>query len=218
MEPPTNSKPMNLNFTEASSLAAIDRQIDSKNSDISPAQYEIIRQVIYSTADFEYSDLLKFSEDALSKGAASLTASTPIVVDVPEIQVGIVPLLQQTFLNPVYCCATSKDQTQLAGSKATQGLETLAQKHPKSIFIIGQDELAFNKLKELIAKKTINPSLAIATPPMFVEPNQRKFAVSSTIPNIYADAQKGGATIATAIFKTLVNLTWQAHRISYSQD
>ena len=85
---------MNPNFTEASSLAAIDHKIYSQNQDISPAQYEIVRQAIYVTADFEYADLLKFSEDALSKGAASLTASTPILVDVPEIQVGIVPLLQ----------------------------------------------------------------------------------------------------------------------------
>jgi len=209
---------MDLHFTQASSLAAIDRQIDSKNPNISPAQYEIIRQVIYASADFEYADLLKFSEDALSKGAASLTASTPIVVDVPEIQVSIVPLLQQTFLNPVYCCATNKTQTQYAKSKAALGLETLAQNHPNGIFVIGQDELAFNNLKDLIAKKTINPSLAIATPPMFVEPDQRKFPVSSTVPNIYIDGQKGGATIATAIFKTLVNLTWQAHRVNSSQN
>jgi len=205
---------MDLNFTEASSLAAIDRKINSNNQNISPAQYEIIRQVIYSTADFEYTSLLKFSEDALSKGAASLTASTPIVVDIPEIQVGIVPLLQKTFFNPVYCCSTNKVEAQHAKSKATIGLETLAQEHPNSIFVIGQDELAFDNLKDLIAKKIINPCLVIATPPMFREPAERKFSVSSNIPNIYVDGQKGGATIATAIFKTLVNLTWQAHRIS----
>lgn len=208
---------MDLNFTEASSLATIDRQIGSSGQDIPPAQYEIIRQVIYSTADFEYASLLNFSEDALSKGAASLTASTPIVVDVPEIQVGIVPLLQRTFLNPVYCCATTKTNSKFTKSKAALGLETLALNHPNSIFIIGQDELAFNNLKDLIVKQAINPSLTIATSPMFIEPKQRKFSVSSTIPYIYVDGQKGGATIATAIFKTLVNLTWQAHRISSRQ-
>lgn len=209
---------MNLTFTEASSLAAIDRQIYSQNQDISPAQYEIIRQVIYSTADFEYVGLLKFSEDALSKGAASLTASTPVLVDVPEIQVGIVPLLQQTFLNPVYCCATNKSETQYSESKAAIGLESLAKDHPNGIFIIGQDELAFDTLNNLIAKKVINPSLAIATPPIFIKPEQKKFLESSTTPNIYVDGQKGGATIATAIFKTLVNLAWQAHCISSSKS
>lgn len=210
---------MNLTFTEASSLAIIDRQIDSKHQDFSPAQYEIIRQAIYSTADFEYADLLKFSEDALSKGAASLTASTPILVDVPEIQVGIVPFLKKTFLNPVYCCATHKSETQYSkSSKAAIGLESLAQDHPNSIFIVGQDELAFDTLKDLIAKKAINPSLVIATPPMFINPEQKKFLVSSTIPHIYVDSQRGGATIATAIFKTLVNLAWQAQNVNSNQS
>ncbi len=96
---------MDLHFTEASSLAIIDHQIErieGIESNFSPAQYEIIRQVIYSTADMEYQSLLKFSDSALAKGAAALTAITPIIVDVPEVQVSIVPKLQQTFGNPVY--------------------------------------------------------------------------------------------------------------------
>ena len=197
---------MDSHFIEASSLAAIDHQVNGSNQNISPAQYEIIRQVIYHTADFEYISLLKFSKDALSEGAASLKVSTPIVVDVPEIQVSIVPKLQKTFYNPVYCCATTN-------SEIASGLETLARQHPKGIFIIGQSEIALTTLINLIESKTINPSLAIATVPIFTKPERKKFS-GSYFPRIYVDSSKGGATVASAILNSLVNLTWRA----YGQD
>ncbi|WP_319422884.1 precorrin-8X methylmutase [Pleurocapsa sp. FMAR1] len=204
---------MNPHFTEASSLAAIDRQVNGNNQNISPAQYEIIRQVIYHTADFEYISLLKFSEDALSKGAASLKVSTPIVVDVPEIQVSIVPELQKTFYNPVYCCATINSETRNDKSQIASGLEALARQHPQGIFIIGQSEIALTTLINLIESKTINPSLAIATAPVFTKPERKKFSGSS-FPRIYVDGSKGSATVASAILNSLVDLTWRA----YGQD
>ena len=197
---------MDSYFTEASSLAAIDRQVNDNNQNISPAQYEIIRQVIYHTGDFEYISLLKFSKDALSEGAALLKVSTPIVVDVPEIQVSIVPKLQKTFYNPVYCCATTN-------SEIASGLEILARQHPQSIFIIGQSEIALTTLIKLIESKTINPSLAIATVPIFTKPERKKFS-GSYFPRIYVDSCKGDATVASAIFNSLVNLTWRV----YGQD
>ena len=202
---------MDSHFIEASSLAAIDHQINGSNQNISPAQYEIIRQVIYHTADFEYISLLKFSKDALSNGSASLKVSTPIVVDVPEIQVSIVPKLQKTFYNPVYCCATITSKTQNNKSKIASGLETLARQHPRGIFIVGQSEIALTTLINLIESKTINPSLAIATAPIFTKPERKKFS-GSFFPRIYVDSSKGDATVASAIFNSLVNLTWRAYR------
>ena len=209
---------MDLHLTEASALAAIDRQIYSNNDNISPAQYEIVRRVIYHTADFEYFSSLKFSKDALSQGAASITASNPIVVDVPEIQVGIVPRLQQTFLNPAYCCATTITDIDLDKSKIVCGLEKLAQAHPRAIYIIGQDEAAFATLVELMRDKAIEPTLAIVTAPMLVEPEKRKFSSSSPIPAIYIEGSKGGSTVAAAIFKSLLDLTWRAKQMKSSSQ
>ncbi|MEN9519793.1 MAG: precorrin-8X methylmutase, partial [Cyanobacteriota bacterium] len=160
---------MDLNFTDASSLAIIDRQIGEISENITPAQYEIIRQVIYCTADLEYQSLLRFSSGALAKGAAALTAMTPIIVDVPEIQVSIVPKLQKTFMNPVYCCTTNSNNMVKDESKAASGLELLGNRYPQAIFIIGQDQAALLTMIDLLENKVIEPSLAIATPPMFIE-------------------------------------------------
>ncbi|MGF1591318.1 MAG: precorrin-8X methylmutase [Pleurocapsa sp.] len=208
---------MNLNFTEASSLAIIDRQIKEIEVGISPAQYEIIRQVIYQTADLEYESLLKFSDGALAKGAAALTAATPIIVDVPEIQVSIVPKLQQTFGNPVYCCATTQTEVIDKATKASSGLKMLAGKYPNSIFIIGQDQTAMSAMEDLLKNKIIEPSLAIATPPIFIESNAKQKLLNSHIPHICVNSPKGGSNVASAIFNGLVRLTWQAYRRDSSQ-
>ncbi|MEM7590981.1 MAG: precorrin-8X methylmutase [Cyanobacteria bacterium P01_A01_bin.83] len=199
---------MDLGFTKASSLAIIDSQLEDIARNITPAQYEIIRQVIYVTADLDYQSLLKFSDDALVLGANAVTARTPIIVDVPEIQVSIVPQLQKTFGNPVYCCGTTKGDVIKKTTKAAQGLEILASKYPQSIFIVGQDQAAMSSLITLLQNKVIEPRLAIATPPTFGD-NSKQRLIEFLVPYICLENDKGGAGVAAAIFNSLVNLTWQ---------
>lgn len=200
---------MNLHFTEASSLATIDRQV-GEIENISPAQYEIIRQVIYHTADFEYQSLLEFSAGALIKGAAALTATLPIIVDALEIQANIAPKLRQTFGNSIYCCATTGTAT-ATKTKASVGLEILANSHPKSIFIIGRDLDALSTMVEIIESKAIEPSLAIATVPTLIEPDQKQWLMNSSIPYIGIKSCKGGTNVASAIFSSLIELSWRAY-------
>lgn len=206
---------MDLDFTDASSLAIIDRQIGEIGENVTPAQYEIIRQVVYCTADLEYQSLVKFSPGALAKGAAALTAVTPIIVDVPEIQVSIVPKLQKTFINPVYCCTTISSNVAKDGSKASKGLEILGRRYPQAIFIIGQDQAALLTMIDLLKNKVIEPSLAIATPPMFIELETKQKLKNFDLPYIYINDQKGGTNIAATIFNSLIRLAWKAEQRNY---
>lgn len=205
---------MYTSFIEASSLAIIDHTIEGIKGNITPAEYEIIRQVIYATADLEYQSLLKFSDTVLAQGAAAVTAITPIIVDVPEIQVSIVPQLQLTFGNSVYCCKTTKTEVAPTATKASSGLKVLASKHPQGIFIIGQDQTTMGTMIDLLQNNAVEPSLVIATAPTFLESNAKQKLQKSSIPYIYLNSDKGSATVATAIFNALVKLTW----LAYSQD
>ncbi|GAB4234423.1 MAG: precorrin-8X methylmutase [Stanieria sp.] len=200
---------MNLHITDAQSLALIDQEI--ANYQLSPAEYEIVRQIIYSTADFDYLNLLRCSADALFHGAAALAARTPIIVDVAMIQVSLVPLLQQTFCNPVYCCTTAVTRPPIKQTKAAWGLEILAKQHPNAIYVIGQDETALTNLVQLIDSKVIQPALAIATPPLFLNQKQKQWLKNCAIPCIYLDSRKGGAIVAASIINSLVALAWQAY-------
>jgi precorrin-8X/cobalt-precorrin-8 methylmutase len=156
---------------------------------------------------------LGFSPESLTKGAAALASRTSILVDVPMIQVNIVPILQKTFGNPVYCCSTAVTRPQQRKTKAAWGLEALAKSHSEAIFVIGQDQTLLSTLVELYNRNAIQPALVIVTPPTFVEQNTKKWLNNSSIPHIYVNGSKGSATVAAAILNSLVELTWIAYQL-----
>ena len=204
---------MEWHVTDAENLAIIDREIDAHT--FSPAEYEIVRRVIYATADFEYKSLIRFSEGALQAGAAALAARSTIVVDVPMVQVGITPNIQNTFANPVYCSMDALTRPQKEKTRTAWGIETLAKRYPEGIFVIGQGRTALTVLIELIEAEEIRPALVIGTPAGFVDVDVAKQRLNdSLVPHIRIDGRKGSAVVAAAIVDALVDLAWQA----YGQD
>ncbi|WP_071190318.1 precorrin-8X methylmutase [Trichormus sp. NMC-1] len=204
---------MEWHVTDAQSLAIIDSEIGDHV--FSPAEYEIVRRVIYATSDFEYKSLIRFSEHALQSGAAALAARTTIVVDVPMVQVGIAYDIQNTFANPVYCSMEALTRPQKERTRAAWGIETLAKRYPEGIFVVGQAQTALTALVDLIETEEIRPALIIATPVGFVNVDDVKERLQeSLVPYITIDSRKGNAVVAAAIVDGLVDLAWQA----YGQD
>ena len=204
---------MEWHVTDAQSLAIIDTEIGDHI--FSPAEYEIVRRVVYATADLEYKSLIRFSEQALQAGAAALVARTTIVVDAPMVQAAIAHDIQNTFANPVYCSMEALTRPQKEKTHAAWGIETLARRYPEGIFVVGQAQTALTALVELIAAEEIRPALVIATPVGFVnlEPVKARLQ-ESLVPYITIEGRKGNAVVAAAIVDGLVDLAWQA----YGQD
>ena len=202
---------MEWNLNNACSLAFIDREIGKPK--VAPAEYEIERRVILATADFEYQSLLYFSEQALSLGAAALAARSTIVVDVPMLQVGILPNLQAKFANPVYCASETITRPQKGKTQADWGMQTLARRYPEAIFMIGQCPSALEGLVELIATGEIKPALVIATPPELIDPGDavKQRLQDAKVPHITVKGCKGSVVVAAAIANGLLDLAWQAY-------
>lgn len=201
---------MEWHVTDAQSLAIIDREVGDHS--FSPAEYEIVRRVIYATADFEYKSLIRFSELALQSGAAALAARTTIVVDVPMVQVGIIQVIQNTFANPVYCSLDALTRPQKEKSQASWGIETLARRYPEGIFVVGQAQTALTTIADLIKAEEIRPALVIGTPAGFIGADSAKGQLAeSLVPHIRVEGRKGSAVVAAAIVNALVELAWQAY-------
>lgn len=201
---------MEWHITDAQSLGIIDNEIGPHA--FSPAEYEIVRRVIYATADFEYKSLISFSEQALQSGSAALAARTTIVVDVPMVQVGITPVIQTTFANPVYCSMDAITRPQKEKTTVAWGIETLARRYPEGIFVIGQAQTALCGIIDLIEAEEIRPALVIGTPSGFVGVDVAKSRLyDSMIPHIRIDGRKGSAVVAVAIINGLVDLAWQVY-------
>ena len=196
---------MEWHVTDAQSLAIIDSEIGDHI--FSPAEYEIVRRVVYATADFEYQSLIQFSEQALQAGAAAL--------DAPMVQAGISSDIQNTFANPVYCSMEALTRPQKEKTRAAWGIETLARRYPEGIFVVGQAQTALTALVELIESEEIRPALIVATPPGFINLETAKERLQeSLVPYITIEGRKGNAVVAAAIVDGLVDLAWQA----YGQD
>lgn len=201
---------MEWQVNDAKSLAVIDREIGTHT--FSPAEYEIVRQVIYATADFEYKSLIRFSETALQAGAAALAARTTIVVDMPMVKAGIIDRTQNTFVNLVYCSQDVYSHHPSKMANLAWGMKVLAQRYPEGIFVVGQSEAALTTLVDLVEAEEIRPALIIGTSPRFlVENNGKKRLRNSLIPHIIIDSYKGNAVVASAIVNGLINLAWQAY-------
>lgn len=201
---------MEWHATDAQSLSIIDREIGEHT--FSPSEYEIVRRVIYATADFDYKSLIRFSDQALQSGAAALAARSTIIVDVPMVQVGIAPTIQQTFANPVYCSMEALTRPQREKTQAAWGMETLARRYPEGIFVIGEAQTALVSLIELVEAEEIKPALVIGTPAGFVGVDVAVDRLKdSLIPHIRIEGRKGSAVVAAAIVNGLVELAWQAY-------
>jgi precorrin-8X/cobalt-precorrin-8 methylmutase len=201
---------MEWHTTDAQSLSIIDREIGEHT--FSPSEYEIVRRVIYATADFEYKSLIRFSDQALQAGAAALAARSTIIVDVPMVQVGIAPVIQATFANPVYCSMEALTRPQRDRTQVAWGMETLAHRYPEGIFVIGQAQTALVSLVELIEAEEIKPALVIGTPAGFVGVDVAVERLKdSLVPHIRIAGRKGSAVVAAAIVNGLVELAWQAY-------
>jgi precorrin-8X/cobalt-precorrin-8 methylmutase len=201
---------MEWHITDAQSLATIDREIGPHI--LAPAEYELLRRVIYATADFDYKGILRFSETALQSGAAALAARTTIIVDEPMVQVGIASVIQQTFANPIYCAAETLTRPQKDKTATAWGLETLAKRYPEGIYVIGASQTALLSLANLIQSETIRPALVIATPANFIEVNKAKqILADSLVPHIRIEGRKGNAIVAAALTIGLTELAWQAY-------
>ncbi|MBD0333995.1 MAG: precorrin-8X methylmutase [Cyanobacteria bacterium Co-bin13] len=201
---------MEWHISDAQSLRIIDQEIGEHA--FSPSEYEIVRRVIYATADFEYKSLIHFSDQALQSGAAALAARTTIIVDVPMAQVGITPSIQATFANPVYCSMDALTRPQKGKSRAAWGIETLARRYPEGIFVIGSSQTALATLVDLIEEDQVRPALVVGTPAGFLDVDVLKARLQdSLIPHIRINGRKGSAVVATAILNGLIDLAWQAY-------
>jgi precorrin-8X/cobalt-precorrin-8 methylmutase len=204
---------MEWHVTDAESLRVIDSEIGDHA--FVPSEYELIRRVIYASADFEYASLTRFSPQALQSGAAALAARTTIIVDVPMVQVGIAPIIQNTFANPVYCSMDALTRPQKDKTRAAWGIETLAQRYPEGIFVIGESQTALASLVDMIEAEQVRPALVVATPAGFLDMDVLKARLQdSMVPHIRIDGRKGNAVLAVAILEGLIDLAWQA----YGQD
>lgn len=192
----------------AQSFALIDREISTHN--FKPREYAIARRVIHATADFDYTQLLKFSPNAIDSGIAALRRGVPIITDVTMVKQGIMTLVSKTFHNPVITAVEQANVADVGKTRTETGLLRCWQKHPDAIYVIGNAPTALLALCSQLVDSSNYPPLIIGVPVGFVAVVESKQALAKTdVSQILTEGRKGGSPVAAAIVNALLMLAWQ---------
>ncbi len=192
---------------EARSFEMITDELGGKILD--PINAPIIKRVIHTSADFDYSDNLIFSDSAVGKALATIKKGTSIVTDTQMAKAGINKKILASFGGEVHCFMSDEDVAQTAKengtTRAVACIDKAAKMDKSLIFAIGNAPTALVRLYELIQEDVLRPELIIGVPVGFVNVVESKELIMQTdIPFIVARGRKGGSNIAAAICNALL--------------
>lgn len=197
------------------SFAQIDLEIGAHS--FTEAEYEAVRRVIHTTADFEYKQLMRFSHLPF-EAAMKAFQHQPIVTDVSMVAAGIGSVVAKTWRSPIEIALHHSqdplpnqmpDQTPKQ-TRSANGMRHCAQAYPEAVFVIGNAPTALLALCEGIAQSACRPALVIGAPVGFINVVESKQALANlAVPHILVAGRKGGSAVAAAILNALMIRTWE---------
>jgi precorrin-8X/cobalt-precorrin-8 methylmutase len=178
-------------------------------------QWQVVRRVIHSTADFEYAELLRFHPQAFAMAETAIRQGEDILTDVQMVRMGIQPFAARRHGLQVRChlgdsemSATGKS---VASTRTARGILQGLSAGPVGICVIGNAPTALRAVLEVLQRPDVErPKLIIGVPVGFVDAAESKQALyeTATVPWITSLGRKGGSTVAAAIVNAL--LEWVA--------
>lgn len=169
----------------------------------------VIKRVIHTTADFEYLENLKFSEDAVAKGIKALKNGAVIISDTQMVRAGINKATLEALGGEALCFMADEDVAKASKTngttRATASMEKAAKLNKPIIFAIGNAPTALVRIYELIQEGQLKPELIIGVPVGFVNVVESKELIMELdIPYIVAKGRKGGSNVAAAICNAML--------------
>lgn len=171
--------------------------------------FSVIRRCIHTSADFDYADNLRFSENAVEKGVEILQSGATIVTDTMMAYSGINKNRLGSFGGKA--CCFIKDQDVIEESKrrgctrAVASMEKACNLDGPLVFAIGNAPTALMRICELVKEGRLEPALIIGAPVGFVNVVESKeMVMEMDIPYIVPVGRKGGSNIAATICNAML--------------
>lgn len=197
---------------EKTSMEIIAAELEARSVNIKEENRAVILRVIHTTADFDYSENLTFTPDAVKRGIRALKDAKTVITDTNMALSGISkPSLKKLSCEAV-CFMAQPEIAQRAKecgtTRAAVSMEYASSLYPDGVFAVGNAPTALIKLAELI-ENGLRPSLIVGVPVGFVNVVESKEALFETcikydIPAIVAMGRKGGSNVAASICNALL--------------
>ncbi len=180
--------------------------IDDKTRHLKPEERSIVERIVHSTADPEYAELTRMTDDFVDESLKSLQAGKDILTDITMVKVGI-----NSYPGKIKCYINHEKTRNIAKrdgiTRAAAAVQVAAEEGFDGVVVIGNSPTALLEVLELIKKDTISVRSVIGVPVGFVGAAEAKKALNETdIPHLITTGPKGGTPVAVAAINSLINL------------
>ena len=198
---------------EAESFRTID--LEAGPHQWSPAEWQIVRRAVHTSADFEYVYSIRMSADSIAAGVKAILLGRGIVTDTTMALAGISkPRLAMFSISSTCFVADPVVAAEAAGKGVTRSIIAMRKgtADPQNgIFVVGNAPTALFELLRQVREEGLRPDLVVGLPVGFVgavESKEELLAVAEEygIPFITNHGRKGGSNVAAAVMNALLIL------------
>jgi len=184
-----------------------------------PAQWQIVRRVIHTSADFDYCRTVLMSPDAVAAGVAAFHRGRGLVTDTNMALSGINKPKLALHAVAAACFIADPQVAQTAAEKgitrAIVAMRVATADPGNGIFVIGNAPTALFELLRQVREEGFRPALVVGFPVGFVGAAESKEELIRTaqeydIPYITARGRKGGSNVAAAVINALLILAGES--------
>ncbi len=183
-------------------------------------QWQVVRRLIHTSADFAMSELIRFSAAAISDGCRALQAGRPIYADSNMIRSGLsVARLQAVngaySRDSILCHVADEDVAAEAKQhglpRSLYAIRKAKESLHGGIVLIGNAPVALLELNRMAREEGIRPALVIGMPVGFVHVVESKDELlDSDLSSIVLSGRRGGSPLAVAALHALCVLATSA--------
>ncbi len=200
---------MTPNEIEAQSFTIINTEAGPHA--FSSDEWQVVRRMIHTSADFDYMKTVRFHPDAIAKGVQTIREGKTIITDTTMAESGINAAGLARFGCRVICLIQDPDVCSIAQSsgntRAAAAVDAALPEMQGGIYVVGNAPTALLRLIELIQAGRACPALVIGLPVGFVNAAESKAdLMAMDYPSISNIGRKGGSTVAASVVNALVKL------------
>ena len=173
--------------------------IKDKTLHLTPEERSIVERIVHSTADPEYADLTKISNEFVKKSLKSLRKGKDILTDINMVKAGV-----NSYGGDVKCYINHEETLKIAKK---DDITRAAAAEFYGIVVIGNSPTALLEVLNLYKNNKMKIQSVIGVPVGFVGAKESKEALHKTaIPHLITQGPKGGTPVAVAAINSLINL------------